>query len=169
MERQTPMPILIAYDGSDNARQALVQAGAFFGSSRPTIVLYVWEPVELAAAHRGAGGLNAASSTEEAAADVAAEGVELARAAGLDAEARTVRAGLAPIWETIIDVADVEGVSLIVLGSRGLRGLRTLMLGSVAHQVVHHAHQPVLLIPTSALVESRRRLAQERPRLELTS
>lgn len=174
MEYQSP--ILIAYDGSENARHALAQAGDFFGGGRPTIVLYVWEPVELAAAHRGAIGLSATpteegayATAEEAAARVAAEGVEIARAAGLDAQARTIRAGLSPIWETIVDAADDLGASVIVLGSRGLRGLRTLMLGSVAHQVVHHAHQSVLIVPAPGLVDVRRQVALERRTAEAAS
>lgn len=36
---------------------------------------------------------------------------------------------------------------MIILASRVRRGPRTLALGSLAHQVVHHAHQPVLVIP----------------------
>jgi nucleotide-binding universal stress UspA family protein len=174
MEHQSPM--LIAYDGSENARHALAQAGAFFGRDRPTIVLYVWEPAELAAAHRGAAGLSATpteegayATAEETAALVAAEGVEIARAAGLDAQARTIQAGLNPIWETIVDAADDVAASVIVLGSRGLRGLRTLMLGSVAHQVVHHAHQSVLIVPAPGLVDVRRQMARERRTAEGTS
>ena len=85
MERRSP--VLIAYDGSGNARHALTQAGYFFGGGRPAIVLYVWEPVELTAARRGTSDLSA-TATEETATSVAAEGVQLARAAGLDAEPR---------------------------------------------------------------------------------
>lgn len=173
MEGQSP--ILIAYDGSDNARYALARAGEFLGGGRPTIVLHVWEPVELAAARRGVISLDetpteqaAPATAEEIAARVAGEGVQLARAAGLEAEARTIRAGLSPTWETIVDAADDVGASLIVLGSRGLRGLRTLMLGSVAHQVVHHAHQPVLIVPAPALVDVRRKVARERGSVETT-
>jgi nucleotide-binding universal stress UspA family protein len=63
------------------------------------------------------------------------------------------------VWETIVRAADEEGAAAIVLGSRGLRGLRSLTLGSVSNQVAQHAHQPVLVIPSPELVDVRRELS----------
>jgi nucleotide-binding universal stress UspA family protein len=39
------------------------------------------------------------------------------------------------------------GADMIVIGSRGAGGFRRLRLGSVASQVTHHAHCPVVVIP----------------------
>ena len=36
---------------------------------------------------------------------------------------------------------------MIVLGSRGLTGMRSLVLGSVSHGVANHSRRPVLIIP----------------------
>ncbi|MGI9089681.1 MAG: universal stress protein [Gemmatimonadaceae bacterium] len=161
-------PIVIAYDGSENARYAIAWAGEFF-RNRPTLILYAWEPVEeVAAFHGGIGSLSGLAATEsvreadrwgrEAAERVAAEGAALARGAGLDAEPR-VEQGALPTWELIVRVADEAGAGLIVLGSRGLRGLRSLMLGSVSHQVANHAHQPVAIVPMPMLTDARRQHA----------
>ena len=162
MERAAP--ILIGYDGSENARDAIRHAGRLF-PGQPAVVLHIWEPAELAAIRYGAIGMSATSadgsptSAVEAAAErVAREGAALARGAGLNATPQVARAVLPP-WEMIVRIADEVDASLVIIGSRGLRGLRSLMLGSVSHQVVHHAHQPVLLVPSPALAEERRRFA----------
>ena len=48
--------------------------------------------------------------------------------------------------EEIIRAAKTEACDLIVLGSRGLNGLQSVLRGSVADHVTHHAHCPVLVI-----------------------
>jgi nucleotide-binding universal stress UspA family protein len=45
----------------------------------------------------------------------------------------------------ILDVA--KGADLVVMGSRGLGGLKAALLGSVTNQVTHHASCPVVVIP----------------------
>jgi nucleotide-binding universal stress UspA family protein len=46
----------------------------------------------------------------------------------------------------ITAVAEEIGAGLIVVGSRGLGGMRRAMLGSVSDSVVRHAHCPVLVV-----------------------
>lgn len=50
------------------------------------------------------------------------------------------------IPETIVRAAEKEQADLIVLATHGHTGLRHFLLGSVAEQVVRHAHIPVLLV-----------------------
>ena len=46
----------------------------------------------------------------------------------------------------ITALAEEMGAGLIVVGSRGLGGIRRTMLGSVSDSVVRHAHCPVLVV-----------------------
>lgn len=48
--------------------------------------------------------------------------------------------------KTIVEYAEAHHCDLIILGSRGLSGLKELVLGSVSHNVVQHASIPVLII-----------------------
>ena len=48
--------------------------------------------------------------------------------------------------EVILEYAKQNGVDLIVIGSRGLGGIREFVLGSVSHNVVQHAKIPVLVV-----------------------
>ncbi len=48
--------------------------------------------------------------------------------------------------QVILDTAVQQEVDLVVIGTRGLSGLRHLLLGSTAERVVQHAHCPVLTV-----------------------
>ena len=48
----------------------------------------------------------------------------------------------------IVNYAENQNIDLIVIGTRGRTGLRKMLLGSVASDVVTYAHCPVLVIRT---------------------
>lgn len=46
----------------------------------------------------------------------------------------------------IVSYGEALGADLIVMGSRGLGGLKRALMGSVSDSVVRHAHGPVLVV-----------------------
>ena len=48
--------------------------------------------------------------------------------------------------EEIVALAEEIGAGLIVMGSRGLGGIRRVLMGGVSDSVVRHAHCPVLVV-----------------------
>ncbi|MBV9454556.1 MAG: universal stress protein, partial [Rubrobacter sp.] len=46
----------------------------------------------------------------------------------------------------IVDLAEELRMGLVVVGSRGLGGIRRALIGSVSDVVVRHAHCPVLVV-----------------------
>ncbi|MFI6871298.1 universal stress protein [Nocardia sp. NPDC050406] len=147
--------MLIAYDGSENARRAVEYAGRFLTANR-AVVLTAWEPMVRQAARLSgiSGVMQPEWVTDDEIEDVAfadakainAEGVKLAGLAGLNPEARTVEC-TTTIWNAIVDVADELNVDIVVAGTRGATGIRALLHSSVADAVLKHCHRPVLLVP----------------------
>jgi nucleotide-binding universal stress UspA family protein len=48
--------------------------------------------------------------------------------------------------DQIVRLAEEIGAGLIVLGSRGLGGVRRALMGSVSDSIIRHAHGPVLVV-----------------------
>jgi nucleotide-binding universal stress UspA family protein len=144
-------PLILCYDGSEGARDAIEHAGELFGDRR-AIVVTVWQSVAIPDSLGMSGDAAATvdfAELDRTAADrgarVAEEGVGIARGAGLKAEPLAIK-DAGTIWETIVEVADRHNAATIVLGSRGLTGLRAMFLGSVSSAVVHHADRPTLIV-----------------------
>jgi nucleotide-binding universal stress UspA family protein len=147
--------ILICYDGSSGAGHAIDAAAALFGPRR-AVVLVVTPPMSFGEGIVATSALVPGATFEEVnmadARQRAEAGTEHARRSGLDAEAR---AEIAPTtWEGIVDVAEELDVSVIVVGSRGLSGLREAARGSVSHDVATHARRPVLIVPSPPTKEA---------------
>ena len=71
------------------------------------------------------------------------EAKERIKAAGVTANVDLIQGAAA---EVLLDYAKENGSDVIVIGSRGLGGIREFVLGSVSHNVVQHAQIPVLIV-----------------------
>jgi nucleotide-binding universal stress UspA family protein len=78
------------------------------------------------------------------------QGLERLRSLQTDAESAGVVAefsqNVGEPGQTICDVAKSWDADLIIMGRRGLAGLRELLLGSVSNYVLHRAHCSVLTV-----------------------
>ena len=66
------------------------------------------------------------------------------KAAGGTVAGTHLRMGAVPL--EIVALAEELGVDLIVMGTRGLGGVRRALMGSVSDSVIRHAHCPVLVV-----------------------
>lgn len=154
--------IVIAYDGSDDAKAA-IEHGAKLLADQTATVLTVWQPFVNIVAHTASFGMAAIVDSErideesrKSAADRADEGTRLARDAGLDARPRVV-AQQTTTAAAILAEADRSNASAILMGSRGLTGLKSIFLGSVSHGVIQHADRTVIVVPSPEVAAARER------------
>ena len=70
--------------------------------------------------------------------------VEKIEVSGGEVEGSHLKAGRADA--EIVALAEQIGAGLIVMGSRGLGGVRRALMGSVSDSVLRHAHCPVLMV-----------------------
>jgi nucleotide-binding universal stress UspA family protein len=154
-------PILLCYDGSDDAAAAIKTAAPLF-AERDAVVVCFWQPfahvarrfaISLLEVVQEAGDVNEREAA--LARQVALEGAAIANEAGFSAEAVAVEV-TRPIDEAIIAYADEIDVPAIVLGARGRSGIGSMLLGDVASDVVQRSTRPVLLVPSARLSGRRR-------------
>ncbi|MGO9900269.1 MAG: universal stress protein [Solirubrobacteraceae bacterium] len=153
--------ILICYDGSTDAKEAITRGTRMLRGQRAT-VLTIWSPFDTAALGL-AGGVEDMQESDEAgrlhAEHQAEAGARLAIELGFDAEPRTVDRRTT-IADAILDEADALDATAILMGSRGLTGVKSLLLGSVSHAVIQHADRTVIVVPSPEVAAAR---ARERP------
>jgi nucleotide-binding universal stress UspA family protein len=155
--------LLIAYDGSEDAKAAIRHAGELMPNTTAT-VLTIWEPFatmldRTPAVLRPLARPDKASEIDreesEAAETSANEAVELATAAGLQATPLTTPLNNT-VADTIIAQANQLDVDAIVVGSRGLAGVQ-MLLGSVSLAVVQRANRTVIIVPSADVANVRQR------------
>ena len=146
--------VLIAYDGSPHARAAIAHAGETLRPG-PAIVATAWTSFADSAPRAVLRDIvrpvveDLDVAGREEAEELAAEGAELARAAGFDAEPRAVRSS-GPFFAALIEAADELDARAIVAGSRGRSTLAAAVLGSVSTGLLHHTSRPVLIVRDDA-------------------
>ena len=152
--------ILIAYDGSADAEAAIDGAAGLLREQEVTI-LTVWERIidvlERSGSAFAIGDMDYEAvdrESEQQARRRAEEGVQRAAKAGLKAKVE-VRARDTSVAESILAAADDLGANAVLMGTRGLTGVKSLLLGSVSHGVLQHANRPVIVVPSPEVAAER--------------
>ena len=145
--------ILLAADGSETSKKAASFA-AGIARAIPGAVITILTVITIpggfygrrlywAAKDRPGDAREIKTLFEEEAQRILAETATLLRQQGVEA-ATAIREG--DPAEEIVEFAAVGGFNHIVMGTRGLTNVKGLILGSVAHKVVHLAKVPVTLV-----------------------
>jgi len=135
--------IVAATDFSDAAAAAVSWAAAIAGPIGARIELVHALSLPLPAADMVRPGTNFLDQLERAAKGTLGDEVAKLRAQGLDV---TPQLRIGQPSQVIVDLALALPADLVVVGTRGLTGLKHLLLGSTAQRVVHHAPCPVLTV-----------------------
>lgn len=148
------MSVLLCYDGSPSARNAIATAVNTLRDAEVTL-LHVWpRPVPFLSDSFSDAGIqvdttiaNLNAQAVARAEQIVADGRRLAAELCLDVDTR-----LAPStgrdWETILATADELDSDMIVVGAHP-RGTPGPSLDSTSEQVVEHSHRPVLVVPAA--------------------
>lgn len=151
--RSAPLPaprkIVVPYDGSDAALRAVGMAAALAQATGGSISLVTAIEMMRPKGH--------STLAPEGRMAIAIRGMErdaharakreferayaLCRAAGVDCSGRVLFGGLLP---TVLGAC--KGADLVVMGSRGLGGLRGLVLGSLSQRMLTATKLPVLIV-----------------------
>lgn len=139
------MKILLPVDGSDIALEAVRFAVrlARQGLRVQGVLANVQEPAslyEMVLAHDAE---VLAHISAEAGAHALAPAEALLQEAGIDYECEVIKGDPA---HGLLDLAERYHCDLVVMGARGQGTLRSALLGSVSHEVLHAAGVPVMIV-----------------------
>ena len=131
--------IALAVDGSEHAHRAVPIAAELAKLAGGTVVvLHVRE-------HDRARGQVWDLETEQEAQAVVDRTMAEVKKAGATGEGHVILAIHGKVAEALVESAGEHKADTIVVGSRGLNDLAGLVLGSVAHKVIHLSDKPVVV------------------------
>ncbi|PZS36343.1 MAG: hypothetical protein DLM58_01935 [Pseudonocardiales bacterium] len=145
--------VLVAFDGSPHAEAALEHAIDLARSEGAGLTLltarrsyYDLGPGAGLSAEGGLPVINA-EEVDHSLQDEAQALLDRARVARASRGGSGYRAGDRARRQAVLAQIREGRHDLVVMGSRGRANVRSLILGSVSHNVLHHSHVPVLIVP----------------------
>lgn len=136
------MKLVVGYDGSEHAGRALERA-ALLSTGDPVVVVSVVSVSGPAAR----GPARVEPREIEVHHEQLAHARSLLKTYGVEAQLiETLGNAIGDTADALIDVARKHNADIIVVGTRGLGGLKRLVLGSVSTKLVHEAPCDVLVV-----------------------
>ena len=137
--------ILVALDGSQHADQALADAIDLAESEHTRLTLFTAVVPPSTVVYFGAAAGAIATLTRDA--EAKAEAIlSHARDRVPDDVSVTTVLTKDPVMPALISQIETGHHDLVVVGSRGRGAVRSALLGSVSHYVLHHSPVPVLIV-----------------------
>jgi nucleotide-binding universal stress UspA family protein len=138
-----PTKILLATDASEEAELARRTAVDMAISTKSTLHLVTVAP---GYPSYDVNVPNVAEQLREQAEKILDEQAEKVEREGATVAEKHLRIAERHRAQQIVQVAEEIEAGLIVMGSRGLGGVRRALMGSVSDSVVRHAHCPVMIV-----------------------
>jgi nucleotide-binding universal stress UspA family protein len=140
------LKVLVPVDGSKNSDRAVAYAIGFIANSKAPVELHVLN-VQLPIVSGGVRMFIKHEDIEAYHQDTGQEALRTAREL-LDkaGQAYVHLVNVGPIGETVAAYAKNQGCNHIIMGTRGLGAVSSMVLGSVATKVIHLTDAPVTLV-----------------------
>ena len=145
--------IVVGTDGSDSAATAVRQAAELAKAGGGTLhIVHAYQPMNMGTLAMSAGSGGSTIDVESVNTSIASQAQSVCRHAGAVADDENVKCELHAVpgdpCDSLISVAEQVHADLIVVGNRGMTGLKRFMLGSVPNKISHHAPCSVLIADT---------------------
>ena len=141
MENNKKLKVLVAIDGSETSDLAVKKAGEILKTSAADITLL--SVLEDVATYKKIPDNPLYKKKKKDALELLEKSKNILKQCPLDCKTRMA---IGPVAAEIVRIAEEEGFDSIYMGSRGNRGVKRLLLGSVADEVIRYAHCPVTIV-----------------------
>ena len=134
-----PTKILLATDGSEDARRATEAAADLAGNSGSELhVVHVWHDVP------GFAHAFVKRELRRQGQEILDQQVKKIEESGGTVARAHLRGGRTS--DEVVELSEELGVGLLVVGSRGLGTVRRILMGSHSEEIVHNARVPILVV-----------------------
>ena len=140
-KQKNGLKVLVAVDGSDVSNLAVKRAGQYTRLANVDLTLLT--VLEDVVSYKKIPNTPIYRERKREAEKILRKAKKTLKDHGVDCKTKIT---VGPIAGEIVRIAEEGGYTSIFVGSRGNRGLKRMLLGSVADDVIRHAHCPVTVI-----------------------